>query len=271
MFQIRQNKEIIWLEVQAIKQTEKVLHAFSTRLGGVSQFPYRSLNLGLYTNDDENDVIENRKRFLRPFSVDPNCVATVKQIHSDKIVRVDENFMANPFLQKIENCLEADALITNKKGIALFVNYADCVPLIFFDPKKDVISAVHAGWRGTLKGIGAKVVKEMISQFDSSPEDIIVAIGPSIGPLDFEIGLDVIEEIKQHYPTYTELLVPSRENHAYFDIWLANEWQLQSVGIKKENIHLARLSTMKRNDLFFSHRKSLLGETGRMGTFIMLT
>lgn len=271
MFQICQNKGLTWLEVEAMKSTGKVAHAFSTRLGGVSKFPYRSLNLGLYTKDNEEDVIENRKRFLRPFGINPDCVATVKQIHSDRIVKVDKDFKANPFLEKIENCIEADALITNEKGIALFVNYADCVPLVFFDSKKDIISAVHAGWRGTLKGIGAKVVKEMISQFGSKAEDIIVGIGPSIGPLDFEVGLDVIGEIKQHYPTYTELLVPSRKNHAYFDIWLANEWQLQSVGIKKENIHLARLSTMKRTDLFFSHRKSLMGETGRMGTFIMLT
>lgn len=270
MFRLWHNQGITWLDTTVFKTSDLVLHAFSTKLGGVSPFPYRGLNMGFYTNDIEANVIENRKRFIRRFNLKAEQVASLKQVHSDKIVKIGKHFMGNDFLTKGNCFYEGDALITGEKKIALYVGYADCVPILFLDPKREVIAAVHAGWRGTVSNIGKKTVEKMVLQYGSEPKDILAAIGPSIGPQSFEVGEEVIKKIKERSCAYTELLLPTRKGHAYLDLWRANEWQLLSAGLKKENIDIARFCTYKRSDLFFSHRKSLLGNTGRMGAFIML-
>lgn len=270
MFSLWHNQGITWLDSTYLKRQDLVLHAFSTKLGGVSPFPYTGLNMGFYTKDKECNVIENRRRFIKRFNVAPEQVASLKQVHSDKVIKVGSHFMGNPFLSKPSRVYEGDGLITGEKGLALYVGYADCVPILFLDPKREVIAAVHSGWRGTMANIGKKTVEKMVCHYGSSPEDIIAVIGPSIGPRHFEVGQEVIKTVKARSSAYTELLLPTREGHAYLDLWRVNEWQLLTAGLKKENIDIAKLCTYKRSDLFYSHRKSLLGETGRMGAFIML-
>lgn len=271
MFSLWHNQGISWLDSSLLKKETAVIHAFSTKLGGVSPFPYSGLNMGFHTKDSEVNVIENRKRFLKRFNLAPEQVASLKQVHSDKIIRVGKHFMGNAFLEKGRYFYEGDALITGEKGVALYVGYADCVPILLFDPIREVIAAVHAGWRGSVSNIAKKTVEKMVKHYGSAPESILAAIGPSIGPRHFEVGNDVISEIKKRSNAYTELLLPSREGHASLDLWRVNEWQLLSAGLKGSNIDCAKLCTYTRDDLFYSHRKSLLGETGRMGAFICLS
>lgn len=146
MFSLWQNNGITWLDIPAFRRTELVEHAFSTKLGGVSPYPWQGLNLGMYTEDALANVQENRRRFIERFAIDVEQVSTVHQIHSTKVLKITSEQRGNHYLEPSEPIIEGDGLVTNEKNIALFVNFADCVPLLFLDPVREVVAAVHAGW-----------------------------------------------------------------------------------------------------------------------------
>ena len=159
-----------------------------------------------------------------------------------------------------------DAMITNIPDICLIILVADCVPILFFDTKKKVIGAAHAGWRGTVKSIAQNTVKAFQKHFNSSLKDIIVGIGPSIGPCCYEVGEEVIKEIKNGFPDKVTKVL---NNKGYFNLWEANKLQLTDIGIDEKNIEVAELCTYCHADIFFSRRHQR-AETGRFGGGIML-
>jgi YfiH family protein len=234
-------------------------NGFSTRLGGVSDFPNGDLNLAGYNEDSADKIEENRRRFLAVFDGEYR-LATVWQTHGDEIkVVTSETELA-------ESDDKADGVISNLPNVLAGVKTADCVPVIIGDPTSGVFAAVHAGWRGTAASIVAKAVTSMSEQFGSNPANLVAAIGPAATCSNYEIGSDVIDAFGQNFPDSEKYFSPTREGHALVDLHAANRDQLIAAGVMAENIYTAPFCTMARPDLFFSYRleKQKNGKTGRL-------
>ncbi len=238
-------------------------NGFSTRMGGVSDFPENSLNLAGYDEDSAENIAENRRRFLSALGGDYR-LASVWQIHSADVRRVKD------LADAADGDYKMDALVSDVKGVLLGVKTADCVPVLLGDTRTGAFAAVHAGWRGTVQSIVLKAIEKMRAAFGTRPVDLIAAIGPAATCKNYEIGQDVIDAFHENFPDSAHLFTPTKENHALIDLHTANKEQLLSVGLKAENISIASLCTMERTDLFFSYRKEkkLYGKTGRLMSVI---
>ncbi len=276
-FQITESDESIlaengfyWREKDGVKvlvcrvmEENGFINGFSTRLGGVSDFPENSLNLAGYDEDSAENIAENRRRFLRLFEGNFQ-LASCWQIHSADVRTIETN-------EDVQdgNC-KMDALVSDLPNVLLGVKTADCVPVLLGDTKTKAFAAVHAGWRGTVGAIVLKAIEKMRENFGTNAEDLICAIGPAASGKNYEVGEDVISAFAENFPDSENLFVKTRENHALIDLHLANREQLKSVGVTPENISIAPLCTMERTDLFFSYRreKKLYGKTGRLMSVI---
>jgi YfiH family protein len=158
---------------------------------------------------------------------------------------------------------------THHSNICLVAQAADCVPILFYDPVRRVIAAAHAGWRGTAAKIAAAVVGSFREHYDSDPRDILVGIGPSIGPCCYEVGLEVAQQVMTAFPDSLQaVLRPSSASGKYiFNLWEANCQTLLSAGVSPQNMEVAEICTRCNNQQFFSARA---GDHGRFGAFIML-
>lgn len=269
MYEIITNRGVTWIEDYSLMQFSGIKHAFSTRLGGVSSYPWRSLNLGMYTKDSLVNIKENRRRFITNFGISPSQVLTLKFIHSNQVVCVTSDDLNDGYMDPLVDLAHADAMVTNDTDLALFLTYADCTPVLFYEPNGKIIGAAHVGWRGLVDGIAYNTVEAMVQTYNACRKKIITVIGPHIRQNDFEVGSEVIKKIKKRSGAWTELLISSRDGKAYFNSEKALIWQLEAAGVLKENISSVDLSTFKRRDLFFSHRRDF-GMSGRMGVFIMM-
>jgi YfiH family protein len=161
-------------------------------------------------------------------------------------------------------------MVTDIPDTCLAVLIADCVPMVFFDPLKRVVGVAHAGWRGTLQLIASKTIRTMEKAYGSSPQDVMVGMGPSIGPCCYRVGPEVIVGVEDVFPDQKgHLLHQSEDGGRYLDLWEANLRQLVTAGVERENIEMARQCTCHNPDLFFSYRFQK-GNTGRFGAGIML-
>jgi YfiH family protein len=239
-----------------------VRHGIFTRLGGVSQEPFRSLNVGATVGDAPENVRENRQCLYGEMAVAEESVRTTWQVHGAEVwVAEGETPQSSPPPQ-------ADGIITQRPGLALAMRFADCVPLLFHDPIRQVVGIAHAGWPGTLAGIGPATIRAMQQVFGSNPADIAAGIGPSIGPCCYEVGPDVVEGVRRAFDGAAEtLLKPGKGERLHFDLWAANALALRQAGV--ERIEVANLCTACHADLFFSHRAEH-GRTGRFGAVIVL-
>jgi YfiH family protein len=255
-----------WREKNGVKvlvcralEEKGFVNGFSTRLGGVSEFPENSLNLAGYAEDSAENIAENRRRFLQIFEGDFR-LASCWQIHSAD-VRIVKNFD-----DAKDGNYKMDALVSNVPHVLLGVKTADCVPVLIGDTKTKAFAAVHAGWRGTVNSIVKNAVEKMRENYGTNAKDLICAIGAAACGRNYEVGRDVIDAFAEKFSTCGKLFTPTREGHALIDLHLANKEQLSSVGVLPENIFTAPLCTMERTDLFFSYRveKKLYGKTGRL-------
>lgn len=233
-----------------------VPHGFSTRVGGVSQGPYRGLNIGQTSADVPRRVHENRVRLARELGVP--LVRILNMVHGTQVVRVDAH---QPPVRT------GDACITDQPGVSMMITTADCVPIFFHDPVRGAVGLAHAGWRGTVEGVARTTVEAMVSEFGCRPADLRVAVGPAIGPCCFEVDADVAEPFRQVFPGKD--LVQERVNKFTVDLWRANERVLRVAGVREENILVSRVCTSCREDLFFSFRRDRK-VTGRMAAVISL-
>lgn len=240
-------------------------HGFSTRLGGVSTEAHlKSLNLAYGRGDDDCVVEENQRRFFRAlFDVsDISQAARREQIHSANVVYADQGGIYSP----------GDGFFTDRPGVILTVKIADCVPILLSDPKKRLIAALHAGWRGTVDGIARKGV-EALCDMGADPCDIQVAVGASIRSCCYEVRGDFYDAVKARCGTaFAERFVTWRDKEAESfsaDVCGMNLAILQEAGIKEENIAVSPLCTACHADLFFSHRASG-GKRGTMMAAIMM-
>ncbi|MCO6510449.1 MAG: peptidoglycan editing factor PgeF [Aridibacter famidurans] len=235
------------------------VNGFSTRLGGVSPFPRDDLNLAGYGEDTDENIEENRRRFLEFFD-NGYSISTVWQVHGDtvKSVRNEEDALATED--------RADALAADLGDLLVGVKTADCVPVLIGDPETGAYAAVHAGWRGTLQRIAEKAVAKLSSEFGSDPSRLIAAIGPAACGRNYEVGPEVVEAFGGEFSTGGKYFSPTAGGHALVDLHLANKDQLVRAGVSDDAVSIAPYCTMERTDLFFSYRKekSLHGRTGRL-------
>lgn len=214
-----------------------------------------------FTGDSPEIYTEPRKQLAEKLGIEVQQLVFPRQTHTDCVAEIDG----------IPDCeiAETDALVTNQKGICICVQTADCVPVLLFDPKKLVIAAVHAGWRGTVKKIAAVAVQKMITKFGSDPENIIAAIGPSVSPTVYEVGAEVVEAVRNSIPNPENSIELKSTGKHHVDLWAANCQVLLHAGLQAENIEILGECSFLENDKYFSARKEG-AETGRMVSGIML-
>jgi YfiH family protein len=231
------------------------------RHGGVSPAPWASLNQGGTVGDPRPNVIENRRRIFEAINRPVESLFDVWLVHSNTVLCTDKpRPLDSPHVQ-------ADAIITDRPEITLFMRYADCVPIFLYDPKKAVISMIHAGWRGTVNKICAETVKTMVAQYGCNPADILAGIGPSIGPDHFEIGQDVIEIVKQSFKSDADKLLMHSAGKNVLDLWATNALVLNQAGVNE--IEISEICTACHTEDWFSHRGDH-GKTGRFGALLAL-
>lgn len=262
------NNGVLYFSVPNFDEAGMVKHCFTSRIGGVSSKPYDTLNLGFKTGDKKEDVIKNFDLICNELQIPINDLVRSDQIHKDEIRVVREEDRGKGILYE-SDIIGIDALITNKKNVALVTVYADCVPIFLLDPKKRAIGLAHAGWKGTVLKIGAKTVKKMIEAFGTNPKDCIAAIGPSIGKCCYEVDKGVIDKFNKEF-TNADKFAFSKENDKYMlDLWKANEITLKEIGILERNIIVSNICTKCNGEKMFTYRGDH-GETGRMAAIMEL-
>jgi YfiH family protein len=232
-------------------------HCFSTRLGGVSDGIYKSLNLGFDRGDEKENVLVNFHIICDKMGVDINSTVHSAQVHDDKIYVVDLEDKGKGIIRE-SDIIGYDGLITNIEGVTLVRSFADCVPLYFIDIKNKAIGLTHSGWKGTVKKIGQKTLEAMKVNFGTNPSDVIAAIGPSICQDCYEVSQDVINEFRLNF-RFEEMnkIAIAKDNDKYqLNLQEANKIILENAGIKSENIAITDLCTSCNNDFFHSHRAS---------------
>lgn len=261
------NHSISMLQYEPLCSYRNIFHFVSTRKGGVGKDTYDSFNLSTYCGDNPEVVAENRNRLYDAFGVE---LLLPFQTHDDKILSIDASWKSLSPDEQLHRLQGVDALITNMPQICIGVSTADCVPLMFYDPKQNVIAVAHAGWRGTVKRIASKAVTVMEHDFGSVPADIQVAIGPSISLESFEVGEEVVQSFRNADYDMKELVWTNPQTmKSHIDLWEANKQDLMQSGILANNIEIAGICTVKNADTLFSAR--VLGiKSGRIISAIQL-
>jgi len=241
------------------------VNGFSTRPGGVSPMPHDSLSLAGFHDDAAENILENRRRFLKLFPGQWS-LAGCWQVHGNDVRVVNSVAEAKPAEDTLGETVYCDVIVSNADHVLAGVKTADCVPILLGDPRTRSFAAVHAGWRGTLATAVIAGVNRLTDEYGARPEDLRVAIGASAGPCCYEVGSEVIDAFSSRFPNGEKLFTPTRPGHALVDLITANREQLESVGVRSEKIHVLPLCTMCRTDLFFSYRKEKkeYGKTGRL-------
>ncbi len=265
MFEFARKGPVQYLESRALLNLDFIVHAFCTRWGGVSRGAFENLNFSFREGDPSDRVERNWEILATAFEIPRRQFFVVSQVHEDRILLIDDG---EP--KPSENhLLPYDAILTDRADLAIGIKTADCVPIMVVDPVKRVIGAVHAGWKGTSRGIAEKAVRTLAGHYRSEPSDLIAAIGPSIGPCCYQVDEAVFASMRDR-PGRDSLFRPCGEKGRWmFDLALANRVQLEKAGVLTGNIFPSGLCTACREDLFFSHRRER-GFTGRHLNFIMI-
>lgn len=244
-------------------------HGFSTRIGGRSSGVYSGLNLGLLCGDDPDVVAGNRRLFFAACGVEPERVFTVRQVHGEKVLVVDQPASSAHAFEET-TLLEADALVTACPGTALATTHADCVPVILVDPINRLVAAVHAGWRGTFHGIVREALLVMEERFNTEAERLLAAIGPAIGGCCYTVSPELHEEFQSRYTGLDSLSADQDlERKPTLNLPEMNKELLIKYGVLPERIDVCALCTSCHPQDFFSYRRDQ-GETGRHLSLVFL-
>jgi YfiH family protein len=246
---------------------DSVCHAVTGRRGGVSEAPYDELNLGSHVGDNPEHVVENRRRVCEALGMDFERLTFGQQVHGDGVRVVGTEEVGRGRASFEDGLPQTDGMIVRGPGIAIGVFVADCVPLLLYDPERHLAAAVHAGWRGTAAGIAAKAVRCLAEHFGTRPSDLVVGVGPAVGPCCYHVSEQVAEAIRQ--AVGPDAVAARRDDHWCADLAEANQRQLLAAGVSGDRIELSGICTSCNHDEFFSERK--LGKpTGRFAALIAL-
>ena len=252
-----EKNDIIWYEFAHFSQTGLINHCYTTRIGGVSEYPYKSMNLAYHMGDDPKKVDENFNRISATLGFDTKNLKMTTQIHGNTL------FLCSTSQDQVADGV--DGLITNIPNMTLTTYHADCVGILFFDPVKKVIANAHAGWQGTAQQIGVEIIKKMTVHYGCRVENILVGIAPAICGNCFEIEKDVTEKLGIHSP-----YVQQKSDHKWTaDLQAINRGALIDIGVLEKNIEVAQLCTVEHPELFFSHRRDGIAR-GNMAAMIAL-
>ena len=248
----KQANSLRYFEFPNFSDHQGVAHGLFTRNGGSSQGAFQGLNMSLTIGDNAVSVYENRAAVCGFFHGER--LVTLKQVHGTEVFCYEKQM-------NIDNDqVEADAVLTDEKGVLLLIQTADCQAVMLHDPVKGVVGNIHAGWRGSVAGIIGKTIRTMTKRYGSRAQDILAGVGPSLGPCCAEF-VNYATEIPESLWIY-------KDNRHYFDFWAISQNQLEEEGVNRENICLSRLCTVCNKDLFFSFRRDKL--TGRLANVIGL-
>lgn len=265
---VNEKEGVTFLTYPAFEEMPEIVHGFSTRLGGVSEGIYSSMNLSFTRGDKEEAVKENYRRISSAMGFAMENIVTSDQTHTANVRRVTEEDRGNG-ITKPRPYKDVDGMITNVPGIVLATFYADCVPLYFVDPVQKAIGLSHSGWRGTVSKIGKITVEKMSEEYGTRPEELYAAVGPSICQKCYEVSEDVAEEFRRAFdPKYWNALFYKKENGKYqLNLWEANHIVLLESGIPEDHISMPNLCTCCNPEFLFSHRASK-GKRGNLGAFL---
>jgi YfiH family protein len=241
-----------------------IRHGFFTRQGGVSVGLYASLNCGPGSGDAPEKVFANRAIVAGTLGAAPGALVTAHQIHSNRAVIVEK-----PWTHK--DAPQADALVTNRPGIALGVLTADCLPILLADNERKIIAAAHAGWKGAFDGIIEATVEAM-RKLGANSESITAAIGPGIAQHSYEVGPEFFGRFMQRDMLNRDCFLPAlRQDHHLFDLKAYAKKRLQSAGVFQ--VTVLENDTCAEEEKFFSWRRTCLRKEksyGRQISAIMI-
>lgn len=238
-------------------------HCFTTRLGGVSEGIFGSMNIAIKAGETEENVRRNVDILAGALGFEPENLVTTRQTHSDIVRVVGKKDHIDIFHRDYPEC---DGLVTNDPGTALMIYTADCTPLLFHDPVTGAVGAAHAGWRGTVKAIGPKTVQTMVESFGCDPANIRAAIGPNIGYCHFETDADVPEALREAFGPEVDAFIRKSGDKYYVDLKEINALILRRSGVG--HIEISRSCTVCEHTRFWSHRYTK-GQRGSQGAIIL--
>lgn len=258
-----------YLSYNSLREINFINHAFTTRLGGVSEGRFCSMNMAFNLGDDPERVTENYRRFCKSAGFEFESLVASAQVHETN-VRAVTSKDKGVGITRPRDLQSVDALITNEPGVTLVTYYADCTPLFFVDTKQKAIGLAHAGWRGTVGRIGEKVIEKMTALYGTDPKDVKAAIGPAISVCCYEVDEPVAEQFRKLSDLdNSRFLFPKGEGKYMLDLLEANRQILISAGVPAENITLSDVCTNCNSDLLWSHRATK-GERGTMSAFLTM-
>lgn len=233
----------------------------ATRHGGVSPDPWRSLNFSVLRGDDQARVHENRRRLAAALNLEATHFVHCRQVHGTGIAKVGWEEAG----AVMDGC---DGLITDTPGVPLSLVFADCAPILIYDPAHHALGVIHAGWRGTLNGAAPGLLWALQAAYDVAPTQVQVCIGPSIGPQSYEVGDEVVALAMARLPAPDAAIryINGAAANPHFDLWQANVQLLAQAGVPADRIEIAGIDTAQNTADFFSHR----AEHGRCGLFSMV-
>lgn len=228
---IEKNKDgILYYQFERFNSLNFIAHLFTSRIG--------------WNNENIS------KKISEILKVSKSNQVNLKQVHGTNIILIDSYDMDFKELSK----LEGDGLITAIPNVILSTNHADCVPIYFIDQKNKVVGLAHGGWKGSYENISGKMIDRMEKEYNSNSRDILIGIGPSIGPCCYEVSEDLGKQFKERYPDFPNILI-EKNNKIFLDLWKTNYLQAKDKGVRKENIIMSKACTSCNVDKFHSYRK----------------
>lgn len=238
--------------------------AVFSRIGGVSTGPQSELNVGLTVGDDPENVVRNRQISFEVVERPIESLSDSWLVHGTDVVVYDQPRPADQ-----PSPPKADIILTDNPEVTLFMRYADCAPILLYDPVQRAIGLAHAGWRGTVQKVGQAAVEAMQARYGTDPADLLAGIGPAIGPENYEVGPEVVAQVRAAFGPQAGELLPRYNHSVHFDLWAANRLVLEDAGVQPDRIELAGICTAANTDEWFSHRGDD-GKTGRFGVLLAL-
>ena len=261
-------EKVPYLSFPLLEKTGLVNQGFSTKLGGVSQGKFATMNFTFTRGDNPDHVLENYRRMGKALEVDVERMVLSYQTHTTNVRLVTEED-AGKGIVKERDYKDVDGLITNVPGITLVTFYADCVPLYFLDPVHLAVGLSHSGWRGTVRQMGKITLDKMREAFGTRAEDVLACIGPSICRECYEVGSEVALEFMEGYDriNWNSILTEKGNGKYLLDLWRANEIVLLDAGVRLENLQVTDICTHCNSDYLFSHRRTG-NERGNLAAFL---